>query len=118
MQISHILSSSVIQVEQIQEFIDARVRSRLDTVKQQQTEYRSHNEQLLAAYTKLMHIQSELNAVQSSLPASINPLPHSEIASIPDILQDQLKQLRESLLDSTREQNRNAPNGVDQKPVE
>jgi hypothetical protein len=118
MQISQIISSSIIEIEQIQEFIDTDLRKPLDTVKLQQTEFRSQNERLQAVNNKLIQIQNELNTVKDSLPTGISSLSDSEISSLPDDLKHRVGELRKTLIESKAKQNGQVPNEVNQKPVE
>jgi DNA recombination protein RmuC len=115
LQISHILSRSLIQIEQLQQLIDTDVRSPLNTVKEQ---HDLHNEQLQAVLTQLSQIQSDLNALQTSLPKGMDPLTNTKIASIPGTLKHHLAQLRDGLFEGAIDQNGQAPNEVDQKPIE
>ena len=114
MQISHVLSRSLIQIEQIQRFIDTKVRTPLDTVKLQQTQYNSYNQQLQAASTQLSHIQSVLTELRSSLPTGINTMLHTDVDSIPKTLQHSLNQLRQSLFEDAKKQDGHSSNDTNQ----
>lgn len=118
MQISHILSSSIIEIEQIQEFIDTKLRRPLDTFKLQQTESHSQSERLEEVYQKLRRIQNDLEVMRISSPVGNNSLSNSEISSIPDELKHRVSELRNNLIESKSKQNQHIPNNSSQKPVE
>jgi hypothetical protein len=104
LQVSHILSRSTAQIELIQRYIDTQVKTPLDTVRLQQSQYGRHNQQLQQVYQRLNQIQSALTTLQNSLPNGINPLPNADIASIPRTLNLYLSQLQEGLLESDKGQ--------------
>ena len=105
LQVSHVLTRSLLHIEQIQQTIDTQVRRPLDEVRLQQTQYLSYNQQLQTMYTKLHQVQNELDQMQRSMPSAINTLSNTDMASIPNTLQHQLAQLRESILDITSHNN-------------
>lgn len=112
LQVSHILSRSVAQIELIQRYIDTQVKTPLDTVRLQQAQYSRHNQQLQQVYQRLNQIQSALTTLQNSLPNGINPLSNADIASIPRTLNLYLSQLQEGLLESDKRQDGSNPDDL------
>ena len=118
MQISQILESALTEIAQIQEFIDTDLRKPLDTIKEQQSEYRLQNEQLQEANEKLTRIENELTALRAVLPKTVTTLINSEISSLPDELKHRVSELRKSLAEIRAKQNGDVTNNIDPKPVE
>lgn len=118
MQISQILESALTEIAQIQEHIDTDLRKPLDTIKEQQSEYRSLNESLQEANDKLTKIQNELDALRERFPKSVTTLINSEISSIPNDLKHRVSELRKSLAESKAKQDGHVPNNTDLEPVE
>lgn len=118
MQISQILEGALIEIAQIQEFIDTDLRKPLDTIKEQQSEYRLQNERLQEANDKLTRIENELTALRDVLPQTVTTLINSEISSLPDELKHRVSELRKSLAEIRAKQNGHITNNIDPRPVE
>jgi len=116
MQISHILRSSIIEIEQIQEFIDTRLRKPLNTFKQQQSEYLSQSSGIEAVYKKLQQIQMDLAIMKDSSSIIGETLSNSEISAIPDELKHHVNELRKRLIENNTKQNEYVPNNANRKP--
>jgi hypothetical protein len=97
-QTAGILNRSFSQIQDIQEIIDTKLRGTVRSVALQQSEYSSYNQIIQEFSAKLSQIQDDLKMMQSSLPSPIDPLFHTDIATIPNTLQQSLSTLREILL--------------------
>jgi len=104
---SQLLSRSAAEIELIQKYITTDVVLPLEIVGRQQTQHIRQNQGLEQVYANLNQIQSQLNALKSM----INPVPNSDIASIPPTLQHRLNHVRNGLLEGVAKHNGQSKKG-------
>lgn len=95
LEISQILSRTIAEIEKIQTYIIANVTPPLEIASRQQTQYTRQKHELEQVHASINQIESNLALLKNA----INPVPNSEITSIPPTLQRHLNHVREGLLE-------------------
>jgi DNA recombination protein RmuC len=108
LEFSNILSRSTSKIELIQDYINRKVIPPLHIASQQQTNYGVQIQGIQDVHARLSHIQSDLNLLKSM----VNPVPNTDISSIPNTLQRYLTQVQEGLLEAMSKQNEQNPDGI------
>lgn len=101
LQDSQIFWRSAAEIELIQKYITKDVVPPLELVSRQQTQHGRRNQRLEHVYASLNQIQTELNVLKNM----INPVPNSDILTIPQTLQRGLSHVRDGLLEGASKQN-------------
>jgi DNA anti-recombination protein RmuC len=109
LEISQILSRTIAEIELIQKYIVINVTPPLEIASRQQTQYTRQKKELEQVHANINQIENDLALLKDA----INPLPNSEITSIPPTLQHHLNHVRDSLLeDISKKPNEHSKNNT------
>lgn len=100
---SSIIQQTLLEIENLQEHIDVKVRSKLDSIKLQQVQHRNRDQEMLGMIEKITRMQEDLSEIQSRLSDSASSVDISELSDTPNNIQYRLRSIRETLL-GAREQ--------------
>jgi len=94
------LKRATAEIELIQKYITTDVTPPLEEASRNQTQYVRQYQDLEQVYASLNQIQQRLAILKDA----VNPVPNSEITSIPPTLQRQLSHVRDSFFEDIAKQ--------------